>query len=116
MIFLKAFLVRGFICAIGQLMIDLTPLTPAHVLTILVVAGGILSGVGLYGPLARWAGAGATVPITSFGHTLVKGALAELETTGVIGVLAGVFDLSSAGITAAIIFGFFVSLIFNPKG
>jgi stage V sporulation protein AE len=116
MIFLKAFLVGGLICAIGQLIIDLTPLTPAHVLTVLVVAGGILSGVGLYGPLAKWAGAGATVPITSFGHALVQGALMELETNGVIGVIAGVFDLSSAGITAAIIFGFFTALIFNPKG
>ena len=116
MIFLKAFLVGGIICAIGQLMMDLTPLTPAHVLTILVVAGGVLSGVGIYGPLAEWAGAGATVPITSFGHSLVQGALSELETNGIIGVIAGVFDLSSAGITAAIIFGFFTALIFNPKG
>ena len=116
MIFLKAFLVGGLICAISQLIIDLTPLTPAHVLTLLVVAGGILSGVGIYGPLAKWAGAGATVPITSFGHALVQGALRELETNGVIGVIAGVFDLSSAGITAAIIFGFFIALIFNPKG
>jgi len=116
MIFLKAFIVGGIICAIGQLLIDLTPLTPAHVLTLLVVAGGVFSGIGLYGPLAKWAGAGATVPITSFGHALVQGALNELETNGIIGVIAGVFDLSSAGITAAIIFGFFTALIFNPKG
>lgn len=114
--YLTAFLVGGLICAIAQLFFDLTPLTPAHVLTLFVVAGGILSGLGLYEPLVQFAGAGATVPITSFGHQLVQGALRELETHGLIGVMAGIFDLSSAGITAAIIFGFIVSLLFNPKG
>jgi len=116
MIFLKAFFVGGLICAMAQLLIDLTPLTPAHVLTVLVVSGGILSGVGIYGPLVKWAGAGASVPITSFGHQLVQGALVELESNGIIGVLGGIFDLTSAGITAAIIFGFFSALIFDPKG
>ena len=116
MIFLKAFLVGGIICAIGQLLIDLTPLTPAHVLTILVVSGGVLSGLGIYGPLAKWAGAGASVPITSFGHQLVEGALKELETNGIVGVIGDIFDLTSSGITAAIIFGFFTAVIFNPKG
>ncbi|NLY54662.1 MAG: stage V sporulation protein AE [Firmicutes bacterium] len=114
--YLTAFLVGGFICAVAQLLFDLTPLTPAHVLTLFVIIGGILSGLGLYEPLVKFAGAGATVPITSFGHQLVQGALREMETHGLIGVLAGIFDLSSAGITAAIIFGFFASLIFNPKG
>lgn len=114
--YLTAFLVGGLICALAQLLFDLTTLTPAHVLTLFVVIGGILSGLGLYEPLVRFAGAGATVPITSFGHQLVQGALRELETHGPIGVLAGIFDLSSAGITAAIIFGFVVALIFNPKG
>lgn len=114
--YLTAFLVGGFICAVAQLLFDLTPLTPAHVLTLFVIIGGILSGLGLYEPLVKFAGAGATVPITSFGHQLVQGALREMETHGLIGVLAGIFDLSSAGITAAIIFGFFASLIFNPQG
>ena len=114
--YLTAFLVGGFICAVAQLLFDLTPLTPAHVLTLFVIIGGILSGLGLYEPLVKFAGAGATVPITSFGHQLVQGALREMETHGLIGVLAGIFDLISAGITAAIIFGFFASLIFNPKG
>ncbi|MBT9177011.1 MAG: hypothetical protein DDT20_01340 [Firmicutes bacterium] len=68
MIFVKAFVVGGLICVVGQLLMDLTPLTPAHVLTILVISGGILSGIGLYGPLVEWAGAGAKAPITSFGH------------------------------------------------
>ena len=116
MIFLKAFLVGGLICAIGQLLMDLTPLTPAHVMTVLVISGGVLSGVGLYEPLVKWSGAGASVPITSFGHQLVQGSLRELETNGIVGVLGGIFDLTSAGITAAIIFGFFTALIFNPKG
>lgn len=114
--YLTAFLIGGLICAVAQLLFDLTTLTPAHVLTLFVVIGGILSGLGLYEPLVKFAGAGATVPITSFGHQLVQGALRELETHGMIGVLAGIFDLSSAGITAAIIFGFIVSLVFNPKG
>lgn len=114
--YLTAFLIGGLICALAQLLFDLTTLTPAHVLTLFVVIGGILSGLGLYEPLVKFAGAGATVPITSFGHQLVQGALRELETHGMIGVLAGIFDLSSAGITAAIIFGFVVALVFNPKG
>ncbi len=114
--YLTAFLVGGLICALAQLLFDLTTLTPAHVLTLFVVIGGILSGLGLYAPLVKFAGAGATVPITSFGHQLVQGALRELETHGLIGVLAGTFDLTSAGITAAIIFGFVVALIFDPKG
>ncbi len=114
--YLTAFLVGGAICAIAQLIYDLTPLTMAHVLTLFVIVGGIISGLGLYKPLVDFAGAGATVPITSFGHQLVQGALKELEMSGPIGVLTGIFDLTSAGITSAIIFGFFVAVIFNPKG
>lgn len=114
--YVTAFLVGGLICALAQLLFDLTTLTPAHVLTLFVVIGGVLSGLGLYEPLVKFAGAGATVPITSFGHQLVQGALRELESHGLVGVLAGIFDLSSAGITSAIIFGFLVALIFEPKG
>ncbi|MBS3984231.1 MAG: stage V sporulation protein AE [Selenomonadales bacterium] len=116
MIFVKAFVVGGLICVIGQLLMDLTPLTPAHVLTLLVISGGVLSGLGLYGPLVDWAGAGAKVPITSFGHQLVQGTLAELAESGPMGVLSGIFNLASSGITAAIVFGFFVAVLFNPKG
>ncbi len=115
-IYLAAFLVGGAICVLGQLLIDLTPLTPAHVLTLLVVLGGITSALGWYEPLVEFAGAGATVPITSFGHSLVKGAIAEAESQGLIGALSGVFKLTSAGITSAIIFGFLVALVFKPKG
>lgn len=114
--YLTAFLVGGLICVIGQLLLDLTPLTPAHVLSGMVVAGAVLSGLGLYEPLVQFAGAGATVPISSFGDALVKGALAEAERSGIIGVLTGMFKLSSSGITAAIVFGFFIALLFKPKG
>lgn len=114
--YLTAFLVGGLICVIGQLLLDLTPLTPAHVLSGMVVAGAVLSGLGLYEPLVQFAGAGATVPISSFGDALVKGAVAEAERTGIVGVLTGMFKLTSSGITAAIVFGFFMALVFKPKG
>ena len=100
----------------GQLLMDGLKLTPAHTMCTLVVAGAILGGFGLYDPLVKFAGAGATVPISSFGNQLVKGALQEAEQTGIIGVLTGIFEITSAGISAAIIFGFLAALIFRPKG
>ena len=114
--FIWAFLIGGAICVIGQLLMDLLKLTPAHTMCTLVVSGAILGGFGLYEPLIKFAGAGASVPISSFGSQLVKGALQEAEQTGLIGVLTGIFEVTSAGISAAIIFGFLASLIFRPKG
>lgn len=114
--YFTAFLVGGLICVLGQLLFDLTPLTPAHVLVLLVVIGGILGGLGLYQPLIEFAGAGATIPISNFGNSLVKGAMAEAARSGPIGVLTGVFELTSTGITASIIFAFFFALVFKPKG
>lgn len=114
--YLTAFLVGGLICVIGQLMMDLTKMTPAHVMSTLVVSGAVLGGLGLYEPLIEFAGAGATVPITSFGNALVQGALAEAEKHGLIGIITGIFEVTSAGISSAIIFGFFVAIIFKPKG
>jgi len=111
-----AFLVGGLICVVGQLLLDLTKMTPAHVMSTLVVAGAVLDGLGLYEPLIEFAGAGATVPITSFGNALVHGALAEAEQHGLIGIITGIFEVTSAGISAAIIFGFFAALLFKPKG
>ena len=111
-----AFIVGGLICVIGQLMMDIGKLTPAHTMSILVVAGAVLGGLGLYQPLIDFAGAGATVPITSFGNSLVNGALAEAETTGIIGILTGIFEITSAGISAAIIFGFIAALLVKSKG
>lgn len=95
---------------------DVAKLTPAHTMSVLVVTGAILDGFGLYEPLIDFAGAGATVPITSFGNSLVHGALAEAEMTGLIGVITGIFEVTSAGISAAIIFGFLAALVFKPKG
>lgn len=114
--FLSAFIVGGLICVIGQLMMDLTSLTPAHVLSILVVAGAVLDGLGLYDPLIDFAGAGATVPISNFGNSLVHGALTAVNEDGLIGVLTGIFQITSAGISAAIIFGLLTAFIFKPKG
>lgn len=114
--FFWAFVVGGIICVIGQIMIDVFRLTPAHTLSILVVSGAVLDGIGLYEPLIDFAGAGATVPITSFGNALVHGAMAEAERNGLIGIVTGIFEVTSAGISSAIIFGFFAALIFKPKG
>lgn len=111
-----AFIVGGLICVIGQLMLDLTKMTPAHVMSTLVVSGAVLDGFGLYEPLIEFAGAGATVPITSFGNALVHGALAEAEQNGLIGIITGIFEVTSAGVSAAIIFGFFTAVFFKPKG
>lgn len=114
--YIWAFVVGGLICVIGQLLLDVGKFTPAHTMSILVVSGAILDGFGLYEPLIDFAGAGATVPITSFGNALVHGALAEAEKTGIIGILTGIFEVTSAGVSAAIIFGFLAALLFKPKG
>jgi stage V sporulation protein AE len=114
--FVWAFIIGGGICVVGQLLMDGAKLTPAHTMVVLVVTGAILGGLGLYDPLVKFAGAGAFVPISSFGNQLVKGALQEAERDGLIGVLTGIFEITSAGISAAIIFGFLAALITKPKG
>jgi stage V sporulation protein AE len=114
--FILAFIVGGLICVIGQLLMDCLKLTPAHTMCTLVVAGSVLGGLGLYDRLVKFAGAGASVPISSFGNQLVKGALQEAEQTGLIGVLSGIFQITSSGISSAIIFGFIAALVFRPKG
>lgn len=116
MIFFWAFVVGGFICVIGQVLMDYFKLTPAHTMSSLVVAGAVLDGLGLYEPLIDFAGAGATIPITSFGNSLVHGAMAEAQRHGLVGVITGIFEVTSAGISAAIIFGFIAALVFRPKG
>jgi len=114
--FIWAFIIGGMICVVGQLLMDGLKLTPAHTMCTLVVAGAILGGFGLYDKLVKFAGAGASVPISNFGNQLVKGALQEAEQYGIIGVITGIFEITSAGISAAIIFGFFAALVFRPKG
>lgn len=113
--YIWAFVVGGLICVIGQLLLDVGKLTPAHTMSLLVIAGAVLGGFDLYEPLINFAGAGATVPITSFGNSLVQGALSEAEKTGIVGILTGIFEVTSAGISSAIIFGFLASLFFKPK-
>lgn len=113
--YLKTFAVGGVLCAIGQILIDKTKLTPARILTAYVVAGVILGAVGLYQPLADLAGAGATVPLTGFGNTLAKGVKQAVASDGLLGVFTGGFTASAAGICAAVFFGILIALIFKPK-
>jgi len=113
--YLKAFLCGGLFCVVGQILIDKTPLTPAKILVCYVTTGVILSGVGLYQPLAEWGGAGATVPLTGFGHLLAKGVKKAVEEQGVLGAFTGGSTAAAGGITAAIFFGFLVALVCKPK-
>jgi stage V sporulation protein AE len=114
--FIWAFVIGGAICVVGQIMFDVLKLSPAHTMTSLVVIGAIVDGIGWYDPFIEFAGAGASVPITSFGNALVHGALAELKTQGWIGIITGIFEVTSAGVSSAIIFSFLAAVIFKPKG
>lgn len=114
--YLMAFVIGGLICVIGQLLMDLTPLTPAHVLVLFVVVGGVLSGLGLYQPLVDIGGTGATVPLTGFGHALVSGTIEEVNKVGFWGIFSGAVKATATGITAAVVFGLMMAIIFNPKG
>lgn len=112
---LKAFAVGGGLCVIGQLLIDYTRLTPARILVSYVVSGVILTGIGMYGELVDFAGAGATVPLTGFGYSLAKGVENAVNQYGLIGALTGGLTATAAGITAAIVMGLLMSLIFKSK-
>ena len=112
--YLNAFLCGGILCAIGQILIDKTKLTPARILTGYVVAGVLLSALGVYQPLADWGGAGATVPLTGFGHALAKGVAKAIAEKGWLGVLTGGLTATAGGITAAVVFGVIMALIFKP--
>ena len=113
--YLYAFVIGGLFCIIGQILIDKTKLTPARILVSYVVIGVLLGAVGLYVPFADFAGAGATVPLTGFGNTLAKGVKEAVDEIGFIGIFTGGLKASAGGITAAILFGLFVSLIFKTK-
>lgn len=113
--YLKAFLIGGFLCLIGQILIDKTRLTPARILVGYVVCGVILSGLGLYQRLVDFAGAGATVPLTGFGHAIAKGIRKAVESDGFLGILTGGLSATAGGITAAITAGLIVGLIFKPR-
>lgn len=113
--YLKAFLCGGALCLIGQILIDKTGLTPARILTTYVVAGVVLSALGLYQPLVDWAGAGATVPLTGFGHSLAKGVREAVAERGLLGALTGGLTATAGGIAAAIVLGILVALLFRTK-
>ena len=112
--YIKAFTVGVTLCFIGQILIDKTKLTPARILTSYVVIGVILSAVGLYEPLVKWAGAGASVPLTGFGHVLAQGVKKAVEEKGVLGAFLGGFTAAAGGICAAVFFGYLVALIAKP--
>ena len=113
--YVKAFLVGGALCLIGQILIDKTKLTPARILVSYVVIGVLLGAVGLYQPLVEFAGAGATVPLTGFGNTLAKGVKEAIQKDGFLGIFAGGLKASAGGITAAILAGLIASLLFKAK-
>lgn len=113
--YLYAFLVGGALCLIGQVLIDRTSLTPARILTGFVVAGVVLSAVGLYEPLAELAGAGATVPLSGFGHLMAQGVRDAVDRDGAVGILTGAFTASAAGIAAAVVFSLMAGLLGKPK-
>ena len=114
LMYLKAFLVGGAICAIGELLVLRTKLTPARILVGYIIAGVILSAVGLYAPIVAFAGAGATVPLTGFGHALAQGVKHAVEESGLIGAFTGGLSATAGGITAAILFGTLVAFLFKP--
>ena len=113
--YLKAFIIGGLICVIGQILIDKTKLTPARILVMYVVAGTFLELFGIYGPLMNFAGSGAGVPLTGFGSTLCKGVIKAINEKGALGIITGGMTAAAAGISAALIFGFLVALIFKSK-
>lgn len=113
--YLKAFLLGGVLCAIGQILIDKTKLTPARILVLYVVAGVVLGALGLYQPLIDWGGAGASIPLTGFGNTLAKGVKEAVQKDGLLGVIIGGVKAAAGGITAAVVFGYLAALLFKPK-
>ena len=113
--YLKAFVIGGILCVIGQILIDKTKLTPARILVSYVVLGVFLGGIGVYEPLVEFAGAGATVPLTGFGYNLAKGVRESIAEDGFLGIFTGGLKATAGGIAAAVLAGLLVSLIFRPK-
>lgn len=114
LMYLKAFAVGGALCAIGELLVLRTKLTPARILVCYILVGVVLSAVGLYGPLAEFAGAGATVPLTGFGHALAQGVKHAVEESGLIGAFTGGLSATAGGIAAAVLFGTLAAFLFKP--
>ena len=114
MTYLRVFVTGGFICMLGQILIDKTKLTPARILVLFVTLGVILTGLGIYEPIVNFGGAGATVPISGFGYTLANGVMEAVDEKGIFGVFTGGVTAAAAGISAAIIFGYIAGLISKP--
>lgn len=113
--YIKAFIVGGLICVIGQILMDTTKLTPARVLVLFVTSGAILQGFGIYQKIVDIGGAGATVPLPGFGYALAIGAIKGVKESGLIGALTGGLTATAGGVTAAIVFGYMMAILFNPK-
>lgn len=113
--YITAFLVGGTICALVQILMDRTKLMPGRIMVLLVCSGALLSALGLYGKFIDWAGAGASVPLLGFGHLLFDGVKEAIDKDGIIGIFTGGLKTTAAGISAALLFGYIASLIFNPK-
>ena len=113
--FVRTFLCGGILCLIGQILIDKTSLTPAKILTLYVVAGVVLGAIGIYEPIKKWGGAGATVPLTGFGYALAKEVRLAVASKGFLGAMTGGITAAAGGITAAIFFGWLVALVFSPR-
>lgn len=112
---IKAFLVGGLICALGQVFLDNTKYTPAHLLVSMVVIGSVLTAFGIYEWLMEFAGAGVGVPVSNFGYILTKGVLLEAERDGILGLFKGVLEIASSGVSASVIFAFLAAVLFKPK-
>ena len=112
--YLKAFIVGGLICVVGQILIDKTKLTPARILVAFVTAGVILTALGIYEPIVKFAGAGATVPLTGFGYALAKGVVKGISQNGFLGIFTGGVTATAGGIAGAVFFGYLIALIFKP--
>lgn len=115
LVYLKTFIVGGLLCAIGQILIDRTNLTPARILSLYVVAGVLLGAIGIYEPLVEWASAGATVPLTGFGNLLARGVRTAVAEKGLVGAFTGGLTASAAGVAAAVFFGLIVAVVFKSK-
>ena len=113
--YIKAFITGGLICVIGQILIDKTNLTPARILVLFVTTGVILTGLGIYEPIVKFGGAGATVPLPGFGYALAKGAVKGVKEAGFLGAFTGGVMATAGGVTAAIVFGYLVAVLFDPK-
>lgn len=113
--YLKVFITGGVICSIGQILIDKTKITPARILVLFVTLGTILTALGIYGPIVDFGGAGATVPISGFGYCLGNGVMQEVDSIGFLGIFIGGVKATSAGIAAAVVFGFIASLVAKPS-